>query len=375
MSRSSPIYIIVFLIIAFLFWANEFEIDEAVRAEGVIVPKGRVQIVQVADGGVLGELFVSEGEMVNRGQVLAKLEDIRAAAKKNELKAQLAALTVAKIRAQAEASGELPVFKKLSSDWLPVIKSQKKLFIEKKEQQDRLIGSLSSVLKVAEAEFALLSQLDQAGDASNLRMMQAEKDLIETKQALEDAQLSFRADALREVAEIDSELYILQFSLEERENIVQKTNIIAPKSGIVTNLRYSTLGATVASGEEFLSISPTNETLELEVKIKPVDVGGLRLDMPVNVKLSAFDSSIYGDIKGNLTLISADAISEQTPQGVATYFKGVAELDWETNKKIDLSLLRPGMTATIDIKTGSRTVLTYLLKPLLRGFSQVFTER
>ena len=135
------------------------------------------------------------------------------------------------------------------------------------------------------------------------------------------------------------------------------------------------MGLLISPGEEFLSIAPIDETLEVEIKISPTDVGSLRVGMPIRVSLSAFDPSIYGTLTGNLRLISADAIAPETGASTGSYFKGIANIDWKNNTRITPDLLRPGMVATIDIKTGSRSVLRFLLKPLLRGSPRVFTER
>lgn len=375
MRKPSPIYVIICLLAGFFIWAALFYIDEAVRAEGILAPRGSVQVVQVADGGVLQELLVNEGDSVSKGQIIAKLEDTRAAARRDELDARTAALQVRRVRAEAEANGIEPIFNSLPASWYKLVTAQRNLFAERHLLHQQTLQSLSASRELASQEFEMIDRMSSEGDTANIRLIQAERDLIDRRQAYENAKRTFRADALKEISDIDGELFALQFSSEELRNVVEKTVIQAPKSGVVTNIKYETLGAFVSPGEEFLSIAPIDETLEVEIKISPTDVGSLRVGMPIRVSLSAFDSSIYGTLTGNLRLISADAIAPETGASTGSYFKGIANIDWKNNTRITPDLLRPGMVATIDIKTGSRSVLRFLLKPLLRGSSRVFTER
>ncbi|QGG80185.1 HlyD family efflux transporter periplasmic adaptor subunit [Litorivicinus lipolyticus] len=375
MRQASPIYLVAGLVSCFLIWAYHFEIDESVRATGSIAPAGRIQIVQVADGGVLEALYINEGDRVVKGQVIAKLEDTRASARKSELDAQLAALQVRRMRAQAEASGTPLSFVDLPAQWSGLIEAQRALFLASQDRQQKAVDALASSVSLAKREYDMMSKLTRGGDATNIQLLQAQRDFVDRTQALEDAKLQYRTQALGEIAEIDGQLFSLKFSIDERENIVAKTTITAPKSGIVTSLKYATLGASVSAGEAFVSIAPIDETLELELEIDPTDVGSLRLGMPIKLSLGAFDPAIFGTVTGQLKLISADVVPANDATRKAAYFKGVADVDWASNSRIDASLLRPGMTATVDIKTGSRTVLLYLFKPLLRGSSTVFTER
>ena len=375
MRKPSPIYVIISLLVGFFIWAALFYIDEAVRAEGKLAPRGRVQVIQVTDGGVLQTLLVNEGDNVSKGQIIARLEDTRAAARRDELDARTAALQVRRVRAEAEANGGEPVFDNLPSSWYKLVTAQRNLFAERRHLHQQTLQSLSASLKLASQEFEMINQMSREGDTANIRLIQAERDLIDRRQAFENAHRTFRADALKEISDIDGELFALQFSSEELRNVVEKTIIRAPKSGVVTNIKYETLGAFVGPGEEFLSITPIDETLEVEIKISPTDVGSLRVGMPIRVSLSAFDATIYGTLDGHLRLISADAIAPETGADTGSYFKGIANINWENSSRITPDLLRPGMIATIDIKTGSRSVLRFLLKPLLRGSSRVFTER
>ena len=375
MRNSSPIYVIICLLVGFFIWAALFYIDEAVRAEGILAPRGSVQVVQVADGGVLQELLVNEGDSVSKGQIIAKLEDTRAAARRDELDARTAALQVRRVRAEAEVNGIEPIFNSLPASWYKLVNAQRNLFAERHLLHQQTLQSLSASRELASQEFEMIDRMSREGDTANIRLIQAERDLIDRRQAYENAKRTFRSDALKEISDIDGELFALQFSSEELRNVVEKTVIQAPKSGVVTNIKYETIGAFVSPGEEFLSIAPIDETLEVEIKISPTDVGSLRVGMPIRVSLSAFDPSIYGTLTGNLRLISADAIAPETGASTGSYFKGIANIDWKNNTRITPDLLRPGMVATIDIKTGSRSVLRFLLKPLLRGSSRVFTER
>lgn len=375
MRSVSIIYAVAIAIFVFLTWAWNFNIDEAVRAQGTVVPVGRVQVVQVADGGVLAQLMVAEGDRVQAGQVIAHLDNTRAAARRDELDAKLAALTVARTRAEAEAEGHTPNFAQFPADWRDVVTSQRELYTQKQTEHSALLRALQAALDTTQREFDVLSNLSKSGDTSNLRLIQSEKELAQRQRELSEAQLKFKTAALTEIAQIDQDLFTLRFQLQERESMVDMTSIIAPKDGIISSLAFTTIGAAIAPGQEFASIAPTNEDLIIEAKIQPVDVGRLITGLPVAIKLDAFDAAIYGNFKGDLTLISADATTEQNGGVERSYFKAQVVVDWTSNNKVDLTALRPGMTATLDLITGERSVLTYLLKPILRGVDGVFIER
>jgi len=375
MRQAAPIYWIAAFVFAFVIWADRFQLDESVRAQATVVPAGRVQVVKAVDGGVLAQLLVREGDQVEVGQILARLEDVRANARQGEVQAQLAALEVALERAGAEADQREPDFDQFPKRWSAMVESQRALYQETAQRHSDQMTSLTQALELAQARYELLSQLERSGDTSDMRLLEAENELLTARQNLRAAKQDFKAGALREVAEIESRLYTLQFQLNERANVVEKTTITAPKSGIVSNLKFATLGAPIGSGETLLSISPTQEAFELEIKISPADVGSLQVGEPVSAKLSAFDATVYGDFKGQLILISAEAVSEAVDGTQQTFFKGVARMDWRQNPKVNPDLLRAGMTASVDIITGRRSVLEYLLKPIKRGMGQALTER
>lgn len=375
MRQAAPIYWIAAFVFAFVIWADRFQLDESVRAQATVVPAGRVQVVKAVDGGVLAQLLVREGDQVEVGQILARLEDVRANARQGEVQAQLAALEVALERAGAEADQREPDFDQFPKRWSAMVESQRALYQETAQRHSDQMTSLTQALELAQARYELLSKLERSGDTSDMRLLEAENELLTARQNLRAAKQDFKAGALREVAEIESRLYTLQFQLNERANVVEKTTITAPKSGIVSNLKFATLGAPIGSGETLLSISPTQEAFELEIKISPADVGSLQVGEPVSAKLSAFDATVYGDFKGQLILISAEAVSEAVDGTQQTFFKGVARMDWRQNPKVNPDLLRAGMTASVDIITGRRSVLEYLLKPIKRGMGQALTER
>jgi len=375
MRRTSPIYIVSIFLMLFGVWASQFSLNESIRADATLVPVGRVQVVQVVDGGVLAELLVQEGDQVEAGQVLARLEDARANARQGEIEARRAALRVALERALAQAEDSQPDFDQFPTQWKAMVDAQRRLYAKTTRGYTEQIETLNAAVSLAQERYELLAKLGRSGDSSSLRLLEAEAELNKALQALETSKQTFRAEALREVAEIEGQLYTLEFQLNERANVVEKTIIAAPKAGVVTNLQFATLGAAIAPGDSLLSISPTQEEFELEIHISPSDVGALRVGLPVSAKLVAFDAAIYGDFKGELKLISADAATEQRGADKNTYFKGVAKVQWASNPKVDLGLLRAGMTATVDIITGSRTVADYLLKPIRRGLGEALTER
>jgi adhesin transport system membrane fusion protein len=184
-------------------------------------------------------------------------------------------------------------------------------------------------------------------------------------------------EAYQDAVKMQTELNSQRYKLEERKNVYQHTDLIAPVDGVVKYLRFNTIGAVLRGGDELMQIFPTNSDLIVEVKVNPADIGQLELGLPVSLRIDAFDSSIYGHLEGVVTYISSDTLTEQGAEGeeMALYRAYVTVNEEQTNPKIQKQQLKPGMTVTTDVLTGQRTVLSYLMKPVIKSFSGALSER
>lgn len=364
-------------LLAIVLWAANFDIDQTVRAQGQIIPMARTQVVQVADGGVLEKLTVVEGQTVVAGEVLAVLEKERANASVDESRARAASLATALTRARAEAQEITPKFSAESRQYPDVVAEQMALFRQKRQGLEADMATLQESLTSAREELLLNERLFATGDISKLELMRAKRQVSELEGKMASTRNKFLQDARLEATKIQDELSSTRFKLDERQSILQHTELTAPMDGVVKSLKINTIGGVLRAGDELMQISPTEGDLVLEIKVMPVDIGNLKVGLPASIKLDAFDYSIYGSLHGNLDYISSDTLTEQGPRGEAAVFyrTRVSVNRDHSNPKLRRSVLKPGMTATVDIQTGSRSVLTYLTKPITKAFQGAATER
>jgi len=373
----SMIYLLFILFIVAVAWALFFHIDESVRSQGQLIPSARTQIVQVVDGGVLAELRVREGDLVEAGQILAVLERQRANAVFEESRAKVASLKARLIRTQAEVSGTQPDFSSLVASYKDFAIVEQGVFNQRKSSLDGELATLTSSKVLADEEWSMNEALFETGDVSRLEVMRSQRLVVDIEGKMSQLSNSYRQTAQQEASEIESEYASARFKLEERQSVLDHTQLIAPVSGIVKSLKVNTLGGVLRPGEELMHISPAGEVL-IEVKLNPVDIGQLQLGMPVSIKVDAYDFSIYGSINGSLDYISSDTLIEN--QGGKTnvfYLAQIRVFDTPLQPKNRLAeqILIPGMTVSVDIKTGTRTVMQFLAKPIIRAFSGALTER
>lgn len=360
-----------------LAWAAFFEIDQTVRAQGQIVPSARTQIVQAADGGVLEKLLVAEGQTVTTGEVLAVLEKNRANAGVDESRARVAALAAALSRARAEAQFLVPVFSSESRQYPDVVAEQMALYRQKRLGLDADLATLQETMASAHEELQLNERLFATGDVSRLDLMRAKRQVVELQGKITSTRNKYLQDARLEATKIQDELSSTRFKLDERESVLQHTELTAPMDGVVKSLKFNTIGGVLRAGDELMQISPTEGDLVLELKVLPADIGSLKVGLPAAIKLDAFDYSIYGSLQGKLEYLSSDTLTEQGPKGdVAVFYRARVTVNPRSgNPKLSRADLKPGMTATVDIQTGSRSVLTYLMKPITKAFQGAASER
>ena len=375
--RKGMIYIIFVAIILFLVWANWFEIEQTVRAPGQLVTETRTQVVQAADGGVIEKILVSEGDMVKMGQVIAILEDERAMAGVNEGKAKVAALSAALTRARAQAEGLPLVFSEEEARFPDILFEQKALYDQALQSLMSEQETWNTAVSIAKEELAINENLFSTGDASRLDVMRSRRQVVELEGKLQTIENEYKQRAREEVTQLQQQFISEQFQLLERESILKHTELHAPLDGIVKSLRIDTVGGVLRSGDELMQISPIYNELFVEVKINPADVGSLTLSLPASVKVDAFDYTIYGGLKGELIYLSSDTLTQEGADGQNTvYYKALVKIDQDSNNpKLNHTDLKAGMTAGIDIQTGKRTILQYIMKPVTRAFAGAGSER
>lgn len=364
-------------LVIFLLWASLFKIDQTVRAQGQIIPSGRTQIIQAADGGVLSQILVQEGQSVVAGQQLATLERDRSNAAFEESRAKNAALAAALVRAQAEASGQPLKFGQKFREYPEFAAAQQALYEQRKHSLEQELATLKDSLNMATEELRMNEALFKTGDISRLEVMRARRQVGELQGKTNATRNKYLQEARQEVTRLAEELSSSRYKLEERESILGHTVLTAPVAGIVKYMKITTIGGVLRAGDELMQISPTTGDMIIEIKINPADIGQLKTGLPVAIKLDAFDYSVYGSLQGTLSYLSSDTLTEQVGNGQSsTYYRAHVHLDTDkANRKLADVPLKPGMTATVDIRTDSRSILHYLAKPVFKAFGGAMNER
>lgn len=375
--RRGMIYVFLLGLIAFVAWASWFELDQTVRAPGAVVTETRTQIVQAADGGVIKQITVAEGDLVSQGQVIALLEDERARAGVEEGRAKVAALSAALTRAKAQAEQTELVFSETELAYPHIVAEQQALYEQALLGLEAEQATWATALSIANEELTINESLFATGDASRLDVIRSRRQVVEMEGKLQTINNEYKQRAREEVTQLQQQFISEQYQLLERENILKHTALLAPVDGIVKSLRIDTIGGVLRAGDELMQISPADSDLFVEVKVNPADIGSLELGMPAKIKIDAFDFTIYGGLEGELTYLSSDTLTQEAAEGQSSvFYKALIKIDKTSqNPKLQFDDLKAGMTSGVDVQTGSRTVLEYIMKPVTRAFAGAGSER
>lgn len=220
--------------------------------------------------------------------------------------------------------------------------------------------------------------LEKMGDISKADILRLKRTVNEARNQYAGTKNKYLQDASAELNKAQEDLNSQEQTMADREQLLEHTDIIAPATGIVKSVRITTLGGVVRQGDEILQILPTESDLVVEAKIKPADMANIKAGLPAKVKLDAYDYAIFGTMSGRVTYVSADTLQEDSKAGPMTYYRvkvAITEKDFKQSERVSDIEVRPGMTATVDIQTGKRSVLSYLTKPLTKTFTEAFGER
>ncbi|MCY4043897.1 MAG: HlyD family efflux transporter periplasmic adaptor subunit [Cellvibrionales bacterium] len=364
----------------FLLWAAFFEIEQSVRATGQVIPSARTQIIQATDGGVLLEILVEEGQTVKQDQLLAVLEKDRANAAYQEIKARVMALKATLIRCEAEVNNIDPIYPDSFSTYPDIVKRQLGFYSQRKKALEDELDTHQSNLKLAKKELTMNKNLFKTGDISQVELMKSQRQVTEFQGKLSAAKNKYLSEARQEAAKVQGDLATTEFKLNEKRDILEHTELRAPVDGTVKYLRFNTLGGVLKAGDELMQITPTESGMIIETKINPVDIAQLHIGQLANVKVDAFDYTTYGGLDGTLIYLSSDTLTEQQKESEKsdTFYRAYIRVhsnQQQTNPKLSANDLKPGMTATADIRTKNRTVLKYIVKPIARAFDGALKQR
>ena len=376
--HSSIIRTIFIAFLCFIAWASVFKLDQFVRAQGVVFSKSRVQVIQSVDGGVLKDLLVNDGDIVEAGQVLARLDQSRFEASTNEISARIDALQAKIARLRAELTDTEPKFPAQLSSNRDLIAIESALFDRRVKSLSDDVGYLTQTRDIAIRELTMIQALDKTGDVDQSELVRAERSLIDSEAKLKSRVNEFYEAASSELIKAEDELAQNIEILAQRNGLLESSTLRALMPGVVKKVNITTLGAVLKPGEPLLEIIPTGDTLLLEAKVPPKDIADVAIGMNAKIRLDPFDSSVYGTIEGSVVFISGDTIVENNARGAEeTFYKAhiavpKGRITTSVGKEINLI---PGMTGQVDIKTGDRTVIKYMLKPIVKTLDSSFGEK
>jgi adhesin transport system membrane fusion protein len=373
--------VIVWLLLAVLggliAWANYAVVDEAARATGTVIASSRIQVIQSVDGGVLEKLNVREGDSVKEGVVLAVFDETRTRAALAEIEAKRAGLHANLARLEGEFYDHSPRFPAEVSRFPELRITQQAMYDGRRRALNQELKSLSELARFARQELAIVEQLVKTGDASEIEMVRLQRMASEAEGQLANRRNKYIQDVSTEMARVREELEQVQQQITQRRQQLANLVLKAPMSGTVKNVRFTTVGGVLRPGDELMQIVPTDDQLMVEAKVMTKDIGRLRPHLPATIRFDAFDYAVYGSVEGEVTYISADSMRDETQRNDSTTYYRVHVRTVKPGpvtsigKRIDVI---PGMTATIDIRVGERTVLAYLLKPFTRIMTESFRE-
>ena len=375
---SVVLWILVTGLVAAIVWASVYRIDQVVRGTGTVIASSRVQVIQAVDGGVLKSLKVREGDVVKQGEVLAVLDQTRFAAQVMELDSRLAALYGQAARLRAEVTGAAEINFPASVKKFPeLIAVQRALFTQKRQGLEEELRTLGVAVKLAREDAQLVAELAKTGDVSRSEVIKSERALNDAEAQLINRKNKYYQDARVELAKTEDDIGQNEQIRTPRAQQLADSVLKAPVDGIVKNVRITTQGGVLRAGDELLQIVPLDDILIVETKISPSDIAQLKPELKATIRFDAFDYTIYGAASGKVTHISADTIKEEGKTGELTYYRvhvstSAKPVVTSTGKTLDIL---PGMTAQVDVRTGDRTVLEYLLKPLRKTLTESFGER
>lgn len=367
-SATRTVLVVAMLVAAFLVWAWRAEVVEVSSGQGTVVPRSGSQLIQSLDGGVLKELLVASGDRVAPGQALAVLDPIRAEAELDEVMARYQGALGRKARLQAEVEQGQPLFPDALLGASDVIASELALFHARQAHQVRARRDLEASLELVASEREITERLVGRGAASEVELLRLRRTEAELRHELHELEDRFLVKARDDLASVRVEVDALASRLRGLEDARQRLTLRSPVQGRVQNLDIHTVGGVVAPNGKLMEIVPEGDRLLIETQIAPRDIAFIHPDQRARVKLTAYDYASYGALDGRVVNISPDtARDEVNPEWV--YYRVMIETEADALETADgrRHPIAPGMIAEVDIRTGQKTVLQYLIKPFNRG--------
>jgi membrane fusion protein, adhesin transport system len=407
------LYAILLILLAALAWAWLAKVDEITRGEGRVIPSRQLQVIQSLDGGIVSEILVKEGDIVKIGMPLIKIDETRAISSLRENKGQYLALLGRQSRLQALATGavfnppvevkteapqvyeqEYALYSSSRDELASIVSIARDQMVQREKELDEVQFKKELAEKTFESankELTANKPLLASGAVSEIDILKLEREvtrargeidqsraqlsrirvsITEAKRKITESEQAFRSKVRAELNDVSAKLDSLTETSVALTDKVKQSTLKSPVNGKVSRLFFNTLGGVIQPGKEIMEVVPTDEVLVIETKVEIKDIAFLRPDQPAVVKLTAYDYTIYGTLDAVVESIAANSIVDD--KGNAYYLVRVRTLQNTLGKNLPII---PGMVAQVDILTGKKTILSYLLKPVLKAKSYAFSER
>lgn len=369
LTRSTRVVWMVALFLAIVgLWSYFAALDEVSTGSGRVVPTTREQIIQSLEGGILSALHVRQDDLVQPGQLLAQLDQTLTESNVGESAAKYRAALASSTRLTAEVN-QTPLLFPGELDAYPELKAaETELYDTRRRSLDESLRWISESMKLVKDELSISESLTSIGAASNVEVIRLKRQLVELELKQVEVKSEYLVQAREALAKANAEIDALTSVLKGSSDALSRLTLRSPVRGIVKNIEVSTIGGVIPPNGKLMEIVPLDDQPLIEARISPRDIAYIHPDQPASVKITAYDYAIYGDLKGKVTTISPDTIQDETDPKVYYYRVFIqTESDALVNKAGHRFPISPGMIATVDIHTGSKTVFDYLVKPLNRA--------
>lgn len=360
--------VILGFFIILLIWAALSDVDEITKGQGNIIPSSREQVVQSLEGGILASLEVREGAIVEKGQAIAYLDETRFESSLDESRSRYKANLIKAARLKAEVSSGAFVIPDDVKQDTELVNAEQRLYKSRKERLEQSVKGVTDSLGLYRREEMILQRLVKSGASSEVELIRLKRTISELESKKQELRNEYVVNAREQLAEVNKELEELESVIRARDDALQRAKVVSPVRGIVKNIEVNTIGGVIAPGGKIMDIIPLDDQLIVEAKISPQDIAHIRLNDPALVKITAYDYAIYGGLDGEVILISPDTLQDEI-QRDHVYYRVLIRTrrDVLINKAGKEFQIFPGMVAEVDIKTGSKSILRYLVKPLNRA--------
>ncbi|MGL5128018.1 MAG: HlyD family efflux transporter periplasmic adaptor subunit [Aeromonas popoffii] len=353
------------LLTIFVTWASVFHLDEVTTGSGKVIPFSHEQVIQSLEGGIIHSLLVREGDIVERGQPLAQLDRTKTESSVLESASRLNAAMATAARLNAEVNDTEQVFPSELDDDVELVRQETALYQSRRESLEKGLAGLRQGVELVQSELALTRPLVMQGAASKVEVLRLERQKNELENKIIEMKNQYYVRAREELAKANAEIEAQRSVMKGREDSLTRLTFNAPVRGIVKDIDVTTFGGVIPPNGKLMSLVPLDDQMVIEAKISPRDVAFIYPGQKALVKITAYDYSIYGGLEGEVTMISPDTLQDEVKRDVYYYRVYIrTNSNHLTNKQGREFAVFPGMITTVDIKTGSKTIIDYLLKPL-----------